>query len=1024
MLSSTSVAASVAIATGSTLEALICVWLLSRFSDFDRKLTRLYDFSWLLVAVAASACIGAAIGVSALSLTNQLPLQGIPLSLLHWWQGGALGTILLTLLILVWHPPPNNWVHQGRTLEATILFSLTVFVGLTPLLGWFKELSILTITSWSFLLVIWAAIRFRIHGALVVISVAVIQIMLSSLQAANLHGSGLNLWTHMVALTIIGTIVALTTEHTHQSVTTKGRNRDARLKTITDSGLIAVWEIDLKTNLSTWDDNMLSLYGLLRKDFSGTHADWVKQIHPEDVAKAEALQTDAINHHKAYKAEFRIITAKGEIRYIKSRGQIIKTSAGEPTHMIGTSWDNWAYTHTQHQLQLAHTAINKSNTAFFWMTTTGQVSDINDFACASLGYTHDELIGMNAWDFDPDYKPEHQASTWEKIKKDKVLIFETRHQKKDGTIFPVEITANFLNLYGKEQVFCSVQNISDRKAAEESIRLAASVYENSSEAMTVADPDGTILTVNPAFTKITGYSSEEVVGKNRGVLSSGRHNEEFFETMWGDINATGNWQGEVWDRRKNGEIYPAWLTINTVYDKDGAVYRRIYLFSDNTAWKESEALIWRQANFDTLTQLPNRQMFRDRLTQDIKKADRSNKSLILMFLDLDWFKEINDSLGHDIGDKLLQETAKRISSCVREVDMVARLGGDEFTIILNEFDPDNSASRIASEILNKLSEPFFLNEKMSYISASIGITTYPKDTKNIDELIKNADQAMYEAKNLGRNRYIYFTPSMQENARYKMQMADDLRLAIAEKQLFLVYQPIVQLSTGIIHKAEALLRWQHPKFGLTLPSQFIPIAEHTGLILDIGDWAFRQSITQVKHWNEVLQQEIQVSVNVSPVQFNDRSKKFAPIWTQLKEAGLNGKHILVEITESLLLKANTSTNNQLLAFRDAGIQVALDDFGTGYSSMSYLKAFDIDYIKIDQSFISGISTKSDDMALCEAMIIMAHKLNMLVIAEGVETTEQRDLLLKMGCDYAQGYLFSKPVSPDDFEMLLEKQLQT
>jgi diguanylate cyclase (GGDEF)-like protein/PAS domain S-box-containing protein len=672
------------------------------------------------------------------------------------------------------------------------------------------------------------------------------------------------------------------------------------------------------------------------------------------------------------------------------------------------------------ELLTTQTAIDNSQTAFFKMDSDGAVTYVNDFACKSLGYTKDELIGMHVTEFDPDFPADAWAPMWKNLKKEKVVQLETRHKRKDGSIFPVEIVGNLINSEGKEYSFTFAQDITERKIAEESLRLAASVYENSSEAMTVSDPDGIILTVNPAFTKITGYTAEEVIGKNRSMLSSGRHDEAFYKSMWDEINTTGHWQGEVLDRRNDGEIYPAWLTINTIFNDDGTPYRRISLFSDSTAWKETEALIWHQANFDALTDLPNRQMFHDRLEQDIKKAHRADQSLALMFLDLDRFKEINDSLGHDIGDTLLKEAATRINSCVREADTVARLGGDEFTIILDAFAKDDGMlDRIAQEILNKIAEPFQLKDEVGYVTASIGITLYPQDATDIDELIKNADQAMYAAKSQGRNRYSYFTPSMQKKAQVRTRMANDLRTALKNNELWLAYQPIIELSTGALYKAEALIRWEHPKLGLISPAQFIPVAEHTGLICEIGEWAFNKSFTQVKAWQKKYGESFQVSVNVSPVQFHDKTNRFKPWQEQLKKAKLSGKSIIVEITEGLLLEANTATNEKLLEFRDAGIQVALDDFGTGYSSLSYLKKFDIDYIKIDQSFVRGLTHNTGDLALCEAMIVMAHKLDMKVIAEGVETNKQQTLLKGIGCDYAQGFLLSKPVPADEFEKLLK-----
>jgi diguanylate cyclase (GGDEF)-like protein/PAS domain S-box-containing protein len=363
----------------------------------------------------------------------------------------------------------------------------------------------------------------------------------------------------------------------------------------------------------------------------------------------------------------------------------------------------------------------------------------------------------------------------------------------------------------------------------------------------VTDADGNIITINPAFTKMTGYSLKEVKGKNPRMLSSGLHDQAFFRDMWKAINTTGGWQGEVWDKRKNGEIYPKWLIINTSFNKDGTPCRRVALFSDISEQKKSEKLIWQQANFDTLTGLPNRRMFHDRLEQEIKKAHRGKRHLALLFIDLDRFKEINDTLGHDKGDLLLSEAADRLKSCVRDSDTVARLGGDEFTIILGELDDTSRVDRVSQAVLQSMAVPFSLGGGVAHVTASIGITLYPEDSTVLDSLLKNADQAMYAAKHQGRNRFSYFTQSMDDVAKTRMQLNNDLRLAVAEKQFWIAYQPIVELATGEMHKAEALIRWQHPVRGLVNPGEFIPIAEETGIIIDIGNWVFLEAASQVAH---------------------------------------------------------------------------------------------------------------------------------------------------------------------------------
>jgi EAL domain-containing protein (putative c-di-GMP-specific phosphodiesterase class I) len=366
--------------------------------------------------------------------------------------------------------------------------------------------------------------------------------------------------------------------------------------------------------------------------------------------------------------------------------------------------------------------------------------------------------------------------------------------------------------------------------------------------------------------------------------------------------------------------------------------------------------------------------------------------------------------------------AQRLSGCVRQTDTVARLGGDEFALILGELDHPGTVERICEEILQKLAAPYTLGDEVAYVSGSIGITLYPNDAEDLEQLLKNADQAMYAAKHGGRNRFSYFTHSMQEAAQNRLRLTNDLRVALAEKQFQLYYQPIVELESGAVYKAEAVIRWEHPGKGLVSPAQFIPLAEETGLIVDIGDWVFRTAAEQVGRWRARHHPAFQIGINKSPVQFKTADGTHAEWGAYLQSLGLSGDSLVVEITEGLLMDATSATNDKLLELRDASIQVAIDDFGTGYSSLAYLKKFHIDYLKIDQSFTRNLAPDSNDLALCEAIIVMAHKLGLKVIAEGVETLEQRDLLSANGCDYAQGYLFARPMPPDMFDAWMKERL--
>jgi len=596
---------------------------------------------------------------------------------------------------------------------------------------------------------------------------------------------------------------------------------------------------------------------------------------------------------------------------------------------------------------------------------------------------------------------------------------ETRLRAGGDTLWvAVEAIAETIAGQPGETCLAAVLDITDRKRGEHALQLAAAVYLALEEAIMVVDADNRIAAVNPAFTRLTGYTAEEAVGQISSLLSSGRQDKAFYQALWDSLKTTGRWQGELWNRRKNGEIYLEYLSISTVYGDHGEVIQRVGMFSDLTEKKQAEETILKQANIDSLTGLPNRRLFLDRLQQAIHKAHRTKHKLALMFLDLDHFKDVNDTLGHDVGDSLLTETAQRLKTCLRETDTLARPGGDEFTIVIGELDGLASVDRVAHGILQSMMAPFQLGAERCYVSFSIGIALYPDDAADLEDLLKKADQAMYSAKHQGRNQFCYFTPAMQEAADSRLRVANDLRGALAGGQFWVAYQPIVKLATGEIHKAEALLRWQHPTRGLVSPAEFVPIAEETGMIIEIGEWIFQQAASQVGTWRAHYYPGFQIGVNKSPVQFHNLGKNHNTWFAYLQRLGLPGECLVVEITEGLLLDSSPAVAEKLFAFRDAGIQVSLDDFGTGYSSLSYLKKFQIDYLKIDQNFVRNMRDDSTDLALCEAIILMAHKLGMKVVAEGVETQEQRDLLLRAGCDYGQGYLFSKPVPADEFEKLL------
>ncbi|MFZ4288947.1 putative bifunctional diguanylate cyclase/phosphodiesterase [Variovorax sp. HJSM1_2] len=573
----------------------------------------------------------------------------------------------------------------------------------------------------------------------------------------------------------------------------------------------------------------------------------------------------------------------------------------------------------------------------------------------------------------------------------------------------------------QDSVFGHVDTVAlPQDLAEFDRRQAELVYAHSTEAIMITDGQNRIVAVNPAFCRMTGYAASDVLGMEPSMLHSPHHSPSFYREMRRQLEADGQWEGEVWSRRKSGESFPCWFSMACVRDAASVVQRRVSLFSDQSTRKASEALIWRQANFDGLTQLPNRNMLCDRLAQECKKVDAKECSVAVLAVHLDHLENIKEGYPQPWVERLVREAAQRLVRSVRSTDTVARVADDCFVVLLTGTDGAARASQAAQNILHRLAQPLENDASMVAMSGSIGITIYPGDAGSGDELLQNAQQAMYSACHRGGNQFDFFTPALQRAAQQRANTVRELRTAVAEKQFCLQFQPLVALDTGRIVKAEALVRWNHPERGMVGPGEFITLAEEHHLIHDIGDWVFKEAAAWTHKWRAELAPGLQVSVNKSPLQFS-RTHNHAADWiAHLCKLGLPGEAIALEITEGLLLNSTSAIDDCLRSYRDAGIQVAIDDFGTGYSSLSYLKRFSLDILKIDRSFVSNLAPDSSDLALCQAMVAMAHALGLKVVAEGIETAQQRDLLAAMGCDYGQGYLFSKPLSPEQFEQALAR----
>ncbi len=811
--------------------------------------------------------------------------------------------------------------------------------------------------------------------------------------------------------------------------------RNAELAAIVETTNDAVMSGTLEGKILSWNRGAERLYGYSEQEAVGQHI--AQHYAPKQQDEVTQILARAGRGETIVGLESRRMNKAGQEFFISATVSPIRDASGAvvAASMIArditqSKLDQAARQHSERRFEslfnsmdegffLAELIFNEAGDAVNW-----RYLDINPAFTKITGKSFAEVIGKTVFELFPTLDVQWFASCVQVARSGESLAFE-----RFGQATRRHYACNFYSPQ-RNQFACIFSDITERKLAQMELQASqaryARVMDGADQGFWEWDLACQKLTVSARFESLLGYAKggfniepsqwpmhiheDDYPRTHCAVVQNLRGASTFLETEVRCRNQAGSW---CWVRLR-GKV--------TARNDAGRALMLSGTLTDISQHKQAEELIWQQANYDQLTRLPNRSMLRDRLDQEIKKSLRDDSRVAILFIDLDHFKEVNDTLGHDKGDQLLLEAARRIQTCIRETDTVSRQGGDEFTVVLPQASNLERIEGIAQNILIVLSQGVDLEGEQTFVSASIGIALFPDDASNMENLSQCADQALYAAKDAGRNRFSFFTPDMQDSAQTRMRLTNDLRNALIGQQLRLVYQPIVCLATGNVHKAEALIRWQHPQRGLISPAEFIPLAESSGLIIEIGEWVFRKAALQARQWRKSHHSEFQISVNKSPVQFSNGYGQHGTWPDYLESLGLPGQAIVVEITEGLLLAPRADIITQLSDLRRGGLGVSLDDFGTGYSSLSYLQKFDIDFVKIDQSFVRNLTAASKNMALCKAIIVMAHELGMAVIAEGIETASQRDLLTAAGCDYGQGYLFSRPIPPGDFDSWMKVNL--
>ncbi|PCK31134.1 EAL domain-containing protein [Pseudoalteromonas piscicida] len=656
-------------------------------------------------------------------------------------------------------------------------------------------------------------------------------------------------------------------------------------------------------------------------------------------------------------------------------------------------------------------AIEQSPSSIVITDPRARIEYVNPKFEQVTGYSLEEIKGKTPKVLGSKHNFTDYKALWQTINQGEVWRGEFFNRRKSGDYYwEYASISPIKNQQGEIINFIAIkEDITAQKSASAQLKTAAAVFNATQEGIMTTNAKLEITAVNPAFTKITGYEEHEVLGQRPTILSSGKHDKHFYEQMWSTLNSQGQWASEIWNKRKDGSLYPEWLAISVVHDDKGLVQQYVAILSDMTERKAQEEQIEYQAYYDVLTGLPNRTLLLERIEQDIKRMSRSHHQSAVLFIDLDRFKRVNDTMGHEAGDVLLVSVAQRLNELLRKSDTLSRFGGDEFVLLLSQITHPDHAAQVADKIVKALSEPFVINGFEVFTGASIGIAILPSDAKDQKELLRLADLAMYKAKEAGRNQYHFFAQEMQLQVNRRVELEQHLRAALEHKRLTVHYQPIVDIVTGKLYGVEALMRWPTDFGKYISPAEFIPVAEESGLIAPLGEWLLGQACSDIRRLNKALGMNCYLTVNVSSQQYR-LGFNATTIKKIMQQSGFHPENLTLEITESILLEDDKAVTSWLQSLRATGVNLAIDDFGTGYSSLSYLKRFPINILKIDRGFIQDIDQSQDAVVLVNAILSMAESLSLKVIAEGVEQQGQLERLQGLGCQYVQGYFYAKPMA--------------